>query len=166
MLPWIAATLLLLAAPHGETTRISLRQGVVGGIRPAVERLRIDFAVEGKRVTVRMATLTNPEEPDPRKAKREVRTGTMERKELDALLKEIDPIWTLPVEDPKNGEDIYGLDTIVSVESGGKTWGNGVPSGCVHAPSSTRPTDPDKDAFRKIADRVAETARKHAVKSE
>lgn len=59
-------------------------------------------------------------------------------------------IWSLPVENPPAGEDIYRLDTTVRVHQNGREWANLAPEGCVHAPSSTEASAEQRATFKEI----------------
>jgi hypothetical protein len=139
-----------------EKASISLRVGIVGGIVAPKVTLSIDIVAEKDAVTVKMMMLKDD--------KPVVTTGTMKRKEFDALLKEIDAVWKLPVEEPRGCEDIYALDTGVAVKSGDRSWSNGAPGGCNHGTSKVQPTAAERAAFKKIVERIVKEGQARATK--
>ncbi len=139
-----------------DPVKLEMKVGIVGGIKAPEVRLSVEINADKERVTVRMMKLDD-------RRKEAVRTGTMARKEFDELLKAIGKIWDLPKEDPEGCEDIYGLDTSVSIEQGKKQWRNGGPGGCVHSTSKIQATDEQKKHFAEIVKRLTEAGEKFAV---
>jgi len=150
------AALMMGMQDQPDKASISLRVGIVGGIVAPRVRHSIDIVAEKDAVTVKMMKLKD--------GKPVVTTGTMTRKEFDALLKEIDAAWKLPVEDPRGCEDIYGLDTGVAVKSGERSWSNGAPGGCNHGTSKVQPTAAERETFKKIVERVVREGEARATK--
>ncbi len=91
-------------------------------------------------------------------AREVVTTAYLVRVELDLLLKEIESIWTLPMEVPEGSEDIYGLDTGVAVDTEGLHWKNTRFVGCVGSDSTLQPTEAQRASFRAIVDRIIKEA--------
>ncbi len=150
------AALVMSVQDPAEKASISLKVGIVGGIVAPKVKLSIDIAAEKDDVTVRLMKLKD--------GKPVVTTGTMTRKEFDALLEELAAVWKLPVEDPKGCEDIYGLDTGVAVKSGDRSWSNGAPAGCDHGTSKVRPTAAQLESFKKIVERIVKEGEARATK--
>lgn len=150
---WLLA--LLLAQDSAEIS-IRLRVGIVGGFVAPTVKLDLEIALEKDKdqATVRFMRL--------KEGKQVVKTGSMTRKEVEALLKAIEKVWDLPVEDPEGCQDIYGLDTGLLVQVAGKKWRNGGPGGCVHGQSKVQASDEQKKTFKKIADKVSQAAEQHA----
>jgi hypothetical protein len=147
-------TVLLLAFPlqDPDPVKISMRVGIVGGIKAPTVKLQIDIEAD----KIRMMRLENGKEV--------VTTGVIPEKELEELLKDMQKVWDLPTEDPVGGEDIYGLDTSISIERGEKKWRNGGPGGCVHSASKVHPTEEQKKLFEKLVDRLREAGKKYATR--
>ncbi len=154
----LAFALILIIQDTPETKEsIRLRKGIVGGIVAPEVTLSIDIVATKDEASVRLMKVVNGKEV--------VTTGTMTRKEYDALLKEIDAVWKLPIEDPIASEDIYALDTGVAVESGARKWGNSAPGGCGQGKSKTQATRDQKAAFERIVERIKREADAKATKA-
>ena len=136
------------AAATGD--RVELTVGIDGGIVAPQERLRVEIAPTDERVLVRL------EEGGV------VKKGSMSREDFAALVRDVGGVFDLPVENPTEGEDIYGLGTGVSISIGGRTWAIGAPSGCVHVRSSVQPTDAQHAEFKRIVERITAAARASA----
>jgi hypothetical protein len=148
---WLLAALIA----QSEVT-IEMRVGIVGGIVAPTVKLELEIALEKDKdeATVRFMRLKDN--------KPVVKKGTMTRKEVEALLKDIEKVWDLPKEDPEGCEDIYGLDTGLHVQIDRQSWRNGGPGGCVHGQSKVQATEEQKKTFKKIVDKVSQIAEKHA----
>lgn len=69
--------------------------------------------------------------------------------DVDALVEQLQSILkTLPTEDPKGSEDIYGLDTSIMWGSDNFVWENAGAQGCGTS-STVKATDKDKAQFKK-----------------
>jgi WD40 repeat protein len=128
-----------------------LQIGVVGG-----------FA--GPRVTLRAGAFECPDAcavvaiggmPGPER--RYMKWGAVvPRADFATLLDSLDAlgVWTLPLEDPPNGEDIYELDTSLWLSDGQRLWHNGAPPGCIMRRSAVYPDDAEKQRFAAAVERI------------
>jgi len=73
--------------------------------------------------------------------------------ELHGILKQI------PTEQPPGSEDIYGLDTGIFWQSDDMEWINGGPAGCGGGTSTVKPTDEQKNKFKRAVEIVEELAK-------
>ena len=150
---WLLALWIAQDAPE---IKIQMRVGIVGGFVAPTVKLDIEIHLEKDQdqATVRFMRLKDD--------KPVVKTGSMTRGEIEALLKDIEKVWDLPVEDPEGSQDIYGLDTGVHIRIDRKQWRNGGPGGCVHGQSKVQASEEQKKTFKSIVDKVAQAAEKHA----
>lgn len=74
---------------------------------------------------------------------------------------------TLPMESPRGGEDVYKFDTSINIisQKSGFNWQNLPNQGCDVVPSTVKPTDAQKKAFKDTVDKIINLAEKHAVQS-
>ncbi|KAJ6496386.1 hypothetical protein C8R45DRAFT_985802 [Mycena sanguinolenta] len=75
--------------------------------------------------------------------------------EVSALVEELHAILkTLPLEDPRGSEDIYGLDTSIMWGSEDLEWCNGGPAGCSGGKSMVQASQEEKDKFKRAVEIV------------
>jgi len=74
--------------------------------------------------------------------------------ELHGILKSI------PMEDPRGSEDIYGLDTSIMWGSDDLEWANGGPQGCGSGTSMVQASEEDKAKFKRAVEIVNELVKK------
>jgi hypothetical protein len=74
--------------------------------------------------------------------------------ELHGILK------TLPTEQPRGSEDIYGLDTSIAWGSADLEWCNGGPGGVTGRTSSVQATEEEKAKFKRAVEIVKHLATK------
>jgi hypothetical protein len=134
--------------------RISIREGIVGGI--VAPHVRFEgTAVQQPDGTARVAV---------RNGKQETFCGTWSAdlwKKYRSLIDE-NNVFTLPVENPAGGEDIYGFDRSLAVTLDGHTWRNGGPGGCIHMSSMVQANPVEKKRFD-VASTSLEKAMQEAV---
>lgn len=147
----VLAALCALAVQDKEEIKISMRVGIVGGFAPPTVRLTIDISVEQDKDEVQIQMMKRGADK-----KEIVKTGTLSRKDLE-------PIWDLPKEDPEGCQDIYDLDTGVSIQRGLRSWRNGGPGGCVRMHSEVQPSADQKKAFVHIVERLTQAGEKFAT---
>ena len=153
--------------PVPEYCEISLADGIAGGVVGQTDAgVRVSLggtAKAGFGVGLKR-TVTDAEG-----RWEEMLAGTISPEETAALVDAIAGLWKLPVEDPKGGEDVYGLATMVQVRvnqaDGLHEWKNSFPNGCTPGagPSQVKPTDEEKKVFRAVVARIKETVTKHAT---
>jgi hypothetical protein len=78
-----------------------------------------------------------------------------------ALVDELHEILkSIPMEDPKGSEDIYGMDTSIAWGSDDLEWYNGGPQGCGGGNSTVKATAEDKAKFKRAVEIVNELVNK------
>ncbi len=155
----IVALLAQTAAQDPESVRIELTHGILGGKAPPTVFERVTISRRGDRVVVTTMTRVND-------VRRIHRMGSMTVKQLEALLKEIDGMWALPVEKPAGSEDIYGMNVGLLVRNDKKSWKNDAPQGCVRSTSEVQAIEEQKAAFAKIVEAVRKAGADHATKGD
>ena len=144
------ATASIKDASAATGDRLELTVGIDGGIVAPTVSLQVEITPTEDNALVRL------EEGGV------VKTGTMSREDFAALQHDVGGIFDLPVENPVGGEDIYWLDTGVSISICERTWANSAPSGCVHYQSSVQPTAAQRAEFKQIVERITAAARASA----
>eukprot|EP00735_Rhodelphis_limneticus_P015083 TRINITY_DN9238_c0_g1::TRINITY_DN9238_c0_g1_i1::g.13275::m.13275 TRINITY_DN9238_c0_g1::TRINITY_DN9238_c0_g1_i1::g.13275 ORF type:complete len:145 (+),score=9.16 TRINITY_DN9238_c0_g1_i1:85-519(+) len=131
---------------------IILREGVVGGFRGP--QLRKQITIESSNLaegaTIELYMLVKPSYP----ATYQTLTGKIDANQLAKLTENLKPIFSLPVEEPRAGEDIYQYDTTLDVTIGDKHWNNEAPGGCCHSPSTIQPTEEQRNLFGQILQEI------------
>ncbi|HZL04214.1 MAG TPA: WD40 repeat domain-containing protein, partial [Coriobacteriia bacterium] len=133
---------------------VRLQKGVVGGFAGPNVKLVIDAYAEGEACAIVWHNIwaTAP------------RCAVCDRAEFDALLDWLGDlgVWSLPVEDPTGGEDVYGMDTSLWLSDGQRIWHNGAPSGCVHRRSRVQPSEGERERFAAAVERIVAFANERA----
>ncbi len=149
-------------APAAEeaASHVMLTRGIVGGFVPAHVSLQIIALKTNTGFEVHV--LDQP----ARNAPATYRRGSLTERQyadLFATAKKLG-IWNLPREMPAGSEDIYKLDTSISLLQGMRSWRNGGPAGCVHGESKVQATVAQRAEFRDMIEAITELARKNATK--
>ncbi len=137
----------------------AVTKGIVGGFVPP--HTSWQFLIEKKREKEEAFVwmMKNPQEANEASYTK----GQVPYAELVKLLTKADKmkLWEFPLEKPREGEDIYGLDTSLHAHQGKKFWVNLGPAG-IHSPSEVRANKKQKESFAKMVTLLKETAEKHA----
>eukprot|EP00128_Syssomonas_multiformis_P014940 Colp12_sorted_trinity150504_noHs@2698 len=141
-----------------DVVKVEVVEGIVGGFVGPTIRLYVVIAPaddDPSVIEVRYDRL----KPGTTEEYIEAR-GTTTTEEFKRLADSINYVWDLPIEEPRDSEDIYGLDTALKLYTrDGEEWYNGAPAGCVHGMSTIRPTAAESAAFREALTEVLEFAR-------
>jgi hypothetical protein len=123
---------------------VQLQKGVVGGLAGPRVTLRAGaFECGEASAVVAIGGMPGPE-------RRYMKWGAVvPRADFATLLGSLDAldVWTLPVEDPPDGEDIYERDTSLWLSDGQRLWHNGAPYGCIKRRSGVYPNDEEQERF-------------------
>ncbi|KAJ7110273.1 hypothetical protein C8R43DRAFT_166438 [Mycena crocata] len=77
------------------------------------------------------------------------------KQEADSLVDELHTILkSIPTENPKGSQDIYGVDTSIEWRSDDFEWHNGGPQGCGGGNSSVKASEEDKAKFKRAVEIV------------
>ncbi|KAJ7754360.1 hypothetical protein DFH07DRAFT_920990 [Mycena maculata] len=138
---------------------LRLQHGITGGFAPptpdAVYSLTQPLNATALQITaaVRPAGTPSLQDAAPKLLARDESTTALVD-ELHGILK------TIPMEDPKGSEDIYGLNTSIAWGSEDLEWYNGGPEGCSGGNSIVKATADDKAKFKRAVEIVEELVKK------
>lgn len=138
---------------------ITLVKGVTGGFVEASPELHILIDVGKDKVSVQKSIKS-----DAPAAADGFKTNSIE---LDASqVKSLVDGWeailkTLPIEEPKGCEDIYGLDYSLQFHSSDLKWANTPNEGCNSTPSTIVPSKEQKQRFQDIVNQIEIFASTH-----
>jgi hypothetical protein len=139
---------------------LMVTEGIVGGI--VAPHVRQRTIVIRNKDAYDVLVKTQPRRNAPATYLR----GRVDAKEFDGLMKDIQKagLFEFPLEKPRGGEDIYGLDTSIAVRSEKAFWRNGGPGGCVRLGSKVQPSDKQRKAFAGLVEKIKKFAAEHARK--
>lgn len=130
----------------------------MGGFAPANPRHVIEIQGDDEdKASIRVSKLIS-------KHDYEVHEGVLQSSDIRGILSDVQSLRSLPTEEPPSSQDIYGLDTAISVETKDFSWRNGGPEGCVHGESQVSANAEHKTQFKKVADKLAAAGSKFATK--
>jgi len=132
---------------------IVVTEGIVGGFAPAHVRQRTIVVQQNGKFE--LFVMKQP----ARNSRPEYRHGVLTAagfQTLTAGLKK--SVGNLPVEVPAGCQDIYKIDTSLTLHSGGEFWRNGGPGGCAHGVSKVQPTAAQQKQFREAVATVKKLA--------
>ncbi|KAF7343131.1 hypothetical protein MVEN_01743500 [Mycena venus] len=139
---------------------LSLQHGIKGGFAPPTPNAVYTLTqVAGQSSLAITAAVRESGTP----SLQEAAPKSLGDGDASALVDELYGILkTIPMEDPKGSEDIYGLDTSIMWGSEDLEWMNGGPQGCGSGTSMVQPTDEDKAKFKRAVEIVEELVKKAA----
>jgi len=123
----------------GEFTPNEPPSGVTGGFAPSAptDVKTVTFTPQEKTLQI----TSSPSDPTPTSAEKD--------EAADALIKELQSILkSIPTEEPRGSEDIYGLGIGIMWGSDDFVWQNVGPEGC-GGKSDVQATDEDKKKFKR-----------------
>ncbi|KAJ7135102.1 hypothetical protein C8R46DRAFT_1139487 [Mycena filopes] len=138
---------------------LRLQHGITGGFAPptpnAIYTLTQPLNQTKLAITaaVREDGTRNLQEAAPKSVDHDDTTTALVD-ELHGILKSI------PMEEPKGSEDIYGMDTSIAWGSDDLEWYNGGPQGCGGGNSAVKATAEDKAKFKRAVEIVDELVKK------
>ncbi|KAI8921562.1 hypothetical protein BC831DRAFT_476530 [Entophlyctis helioformis] len=141
---------------------IQLVEGVTGGFVPARPRRFVTIDMNGGKATITKAlksTAPTAVEGFEQFASKPDLAVEQVRSLIDETLA---TFQSLPHENPIGGEDVYGYDVSIHIQSKSFNWQNTPNSGCNIHPSTVRPTDQQREIFKAFVDRINKLADDHA----
>ncbi|KAG9287431.1 hypothetical protein G9A89_023803 [Geosiphon pyriformis] len=139
---------------------VQLTEGIVGGFKPPTIRRVIEIDGDQNGGFVAHSTLQGRDQY-------KVQNGEVSSQELNALVSDLrSTLSFLPTEFPHGGEDIYGYDTSIHIQTeDGFEWRNGGPEGCTQHESTTRATEAHKALFKELISKIIGVGERFAIKS-
>ncbi|CAG8627612.1 9551_t:CDS:2 [Ambispora gerdemannii] len=139
---------------------IQLTEGIVGGFKPPTVKRVIEINGDPSGGFVQQSTLEGRDDY-------RVQNGEITSQEINALVTDLrSTLRVLPTESPAGGEDIYGFDTSIHIQTDdGFEWRNGGPEGCTHHESKTKPTEEQKAIFQELISKISGVGQRFAIKS-
>ncbi|KAJ3193812.1 hypothetical protein HK101_004027 [Irineochytrium annulatum] len=141
--------------------RIILAEGLTGGIMSVSPSRQVVLDLSDGRTSVELHKRKKGTRDDYNVMTGEGQSLTGE---MESLVSEVvTQIPRLPMEEPTACEDIYECETSLQIEGPGFRWQNVPPQGCSSCPSSTKPTDEQKNMFKSIVKSIFDFAERHAT---
>ncbi|KAJ7108196.1 hypothetical protein C8R44DRAFT_803756 [Mycena epipterygia] len=138
---------------------VRLQHGITGGFAPptpnAVYTLTQPLNATALAITAAVRPSGTPSLQDAAPKSLDHDDGT------NALVDELHGILkSIPMEEPKGSEDIYGMDTSIAWGSDDLEWYNGGPQGCGGGNSIVKASEEDKTKFKRAVEIVDELVNK------
>ncbi|CAG8685692.1 8693_t:CDS:2 [Ambispora leptoticha] len=139
---------------------IQLTEGIVGGFKPPTVRRVIEINGDPSGGFVQQSILDGRDDY-------RVQSGEISSQELNALVTDLrTTLKELPTEFPIGGQDIYGFDTSIHIQTeDGFEWRNGGPEGCTEHESKIKPTEAQKAIFQELISKISGVGQRFALKS-
>ncbi|KAJ6496345.1 hypothetical protein C8R45DRAFT_157621 [Mycena sanguinolenta] len=144
---------------------LRLQRGITGGFAPPTPSAIYTLTQSPAQPNTIAVTLATRQDGQPLDAMSEAAPKFLPSSsdsnylgaEVSALVEELHAILkTLPLEDPRGSEDIYGMDTSIMWGSEDLEWCNGGPAGCSGGKSMVQASKEEKDKFKRAVEIVGE----------
>ncbi|KAJ7241309.1 hypothetical protein B0H12DRAFT_1133668 [Mycena haematopus] len=139
---------------------LRLQRGITGGFAPPTPDAVYTFTRALSQPTIAVSAAVRAD-GTPSLQDAAAQSLKAEDVHVTSLVQELhDILKSIPMEDPKGSEDIYGLDTSIMWGSDDLEWANGGPGGCGNGTSMVQPTAEEKAKFKRAVDIVGELVEK------
>ncbi|KAF7364370.1 hypothetical protein MSAN_01097500 [Mycena sanguinolenta] len=136
---------------------LRLQRGIAGGFAPPTPSAVYTLTQSSAQPNTIAVTLAKREDGTPELSS--ALPKSLPAASSEALVEELHAILkTLPLEEPRGSEDIYGLDTSIAWGSEDLEWCNGGPEGCSGGKSMKQASAEEKEKFKRAVEIVQELA--------